>query len=733
MADIEAMFHQVLVTPEHRDALRFLWWNNEHMSGPPATYRMKVHLFGGVWSPSCAAFALQRTFQDHGKYLHEEIQKASRNFYVDDLLHSVESPGKATIVIHRLRKLLNKGGFRLTKWSCNQKRVLKEVPQSEQAMGVKEILLGDKLPTERALGILWDLEEDELAVQVQIPKKPETKRGLLSMISSIYDPLGFLAPSVIRAKMIFQEECRRRTGWDEKLADKTMTAWRRWLTDLPYLTRIRVPRCYRHESTGSTTDVQLHHFSDASQHAYGVVSYLRMTNAEGAHQISLCVVRPSWPSETTDHTRLELCAAVLATRADKQIRKELDQRIDRTTFWTDSTAVLQYIRNTERRFHVFVANRISAIHEESNPEQWRHVTSSINPADDASRGLNGMELSRSSRWIRGPAFLSLDEDQWPRNDLEVPNLTDEDPEVKKETTVLATNVSQGQDILEKLWNRYSSWYRLLKGVAWIRRFLQWLVGKKDGSCHQGNRLLAREVEEARLAVLKCLQGKHFSQEIKTLKGTQCVKHGEMSRLEPHLGMDGLIRVGGRLTRAALQTDQRTPILLPREDRLTELIVQEIHATKTGHSGREYTLAALRENYWIPKCRRLLDRVLRSCVTCRRTNWTHTRQKEADLPEDRLLSGDRPFTYTGVDCFGPILVKQGRGPLRTRCDWHPGDIVLITDQPLPRSQWMLGRILEVIPSEDGFVRQVKVKTENSVLTRPVSKLCQLEGVHRNNAP
>ncbi|XP_045118426.1 uncharacterized protein LOC123508647 [Portunus trituberculatus] len=256
-------------------------------------------------------------------------------------------------------------------------------------MGVKEILLGDKLPTERALGILWDLEEDELAVQVQIPKKPETRRSLLSMISSIYDPLGFLAPSVIRAKMIFQEECRRRTGWDEKLADKTMTAWRRWLTDLPYLTRIRVPRCYRHESTGSTTDVQLHHFSDASQHAYGVVSYLRMTNAEGAHQISfVCGKAKLAPLKQQTIPRLELCAAVLATRADKQIRKELDQRINRTTFWTDSTAVLQYIRNTERRFHVFVANRISAIHEESNPEQWRHVSSSINPADDASRGLN---------------------------------------------------------------------------------------------------------------------------------------------------------------------------------------------------------------------------------------------------------------------------------------------------------------------------------------------------------
>ncbi|MPC56153.1 hypothetical protein E2C01_050106 [Portunus trituberculatus] len=73
---------------------------------------------------------------------------ASRNIYIDDPLHSVESPGKATIVIHRLRKLLQKGGSRLTKLSCNQKRVLREVPKSEKAMGVKEILLGDKLPME---------------------------------------------------------------------------------------------------------------------------------------------------------------------------------------------------------------------------------------------------------------------------------------------------------------------------------------------------------------------------------------------------------------------------------------------------------------------------------------------------------------------------------------------------------------------------------------------------------
>ena len=398
MADIKSMFHQVLVTPEHRDALRFLWWTNEQMSGAPEIYRMKVHLFGGVWSPSCAAYALQRTFQDHGGQLHEDIRKTNRNFYVDDLLLSVESPSKATIVIHRLRQLLQKGGLRLTKWICIHKEVLRSVPESEKAVGVKRVLLADTLPTERALGILWDLEEDELAVQVQVPKKPETNRGLLNMISSIYDPLGFLAPSVIRAKLIFQEECKRKMGWDEDLADNTKWAWRKWLTELPHLAHLRAPRCYRHDAIGATKDLQLHHFSDASQDAYGVVSYLRMTDTAGSHHVSfVCGKAKLAPLKRLTIPRLELCAAVLAARADRYLRRELEHQIDKSIFWTDSTAVLQYIHNTEKRFQTFVANRVTAIHEDSKPEQWRHVNSALNPADDASRGLNGAELKSSCR------------------------------------------------------------------------------------------------------------------------------------------------------------------------------------------------------------------------------------------------------------------------------------------------------------------------------------------------
>ncbi|XP_042238891.1 uncharacterized protein LOC121877279 [Homarus americanus] len=167
---------------------------------------MKVHLFGEAWSPSCAGYALRRTFQDHGQRLHEEIEKACRNFYVDDLLLSLASPGKEAAVTHQLRQLMKKGRFTLTKWICNHKGVLRAVQQTESATEVKGVLFKeDRPPAERALGIMWDLENDELAVRIQSQTKLQKNRGQLSMASSIYDPLEIIAPSTIRAKIIFQD------------------------------------------------------------------------------------------------------------------------------------------------------------------------------------------------------------------------------------------------------------------------------------------------------------------------------------------------------------------------------------------------------------------------------------------------------------------------------------------------------------------------------------------------
>ncbi|XP_042239175.1 uncharacterized protein LOC121877477 [Homarus americanus] len=135
-----------------------------------------------------------------------------------------------------------------------------------------------------------------------------------------------------------------------------------------------------------------------------------------------------------------------------------------------------------------------------------------------------------------------------------------------------------------------------------------------------------------------------------LQHRQLPRQSRLYQRELYLGQDGLLRVGGRLQDAKERTG---PILLPRDHPVTKLIVQEAQVVGAGHSGREHTLSILRCEFWIARCRPLLDKIIKECVTCRRNNWKPTKQREAMLP------GERPFTYTGTDCFGPFTVRQGR--------------------------------------------------------------------------
>ena len=168
------------------------------------------------------------------------------------------------------------------------------------------------------------------------------------MVSSIYDPLGIIAPKTIHAKMIFQDECKRRVGWDEQMEERNKGAWQQWLNDLPYLSQLSLPRCYRPKEFGPLETVQLHHFSDASERAYGCVAYLRLTGQDGTHHVSFVCGRARLaPLKWLTIPRLELCAAVLAANADKQLRSELQWSINKSVFWTNCTVVLHYINNAE--------------------------------------------------------------------------------------------------------------------------------------------------------------------------------------------------------------------------------------------------------------------------------------------------------------------------------------------------------------------------------------------------
>ena len=131
---------------------------------------------------------------------------------------------------------------------------------------------------ERALGIQWCVSSDEFQFCISIPAKPKTRRGILSTVASIYDPMGYIAPFTLVGKQILQEMCRENMAWDEPLSEHLGLRWDRWLLDLPKLADIKIQRHVEPKDFGTIVSRELHHFSDASFSGYGQCSYLRLVN-----------------------------------------------------------------------------------------------------------------------------------------------------------------------------------------------------------------------------------------------------------------------------------------------------------------------------------------------------------------------------------------------------------------------------------------------------------------------
>ena len=574
MADIQEMFHQVHVTTEDRDVLRFLWWDQDDSSKEPLVYRMTVHLFGGVWSPSCSSYALRRTALDHQQdYSVDVINTIQNNFYVDDCLKSVASDDRAVQLVQELCELLAKGGFRLTKWVSTSREVLKSIPESEQAKDVKCLDLDrENLPIERALGVLWDVQSDTFKFRINMKEKPPTPRGLLSMVSSIYDPLGFVGPYVLLAKMLFQELCRRKVGWDDRMSQDVLDQWLRWLQDLPLLEQFSLPRCVRPPDFGTVVLCQLHHFSDASEKGYGAVTYLRMVDDLGGVYCCLLMSKSKLtPLKIKTIPRLELAAAVVSVKLEKLMRQQLEIPVHESLFWTDSMIVLNYIMNQDKRFHTFVANRVAAIQEVSQPSQWHHVDTSSNPADDVSRGMAAQDLVHSERWVKGPEFLWKAQDSWPQQPECFGKLADNDCEVKHASQVYATQTKDmsEENMVDQLFKYYSSWYKLKRAVAWLLRIKQLLhsrvpLTRSKTFLNASDPLTVTEIKQAEIAIVIYIQKDSFSEAIK--------KGSSVRKLFPTVSDCGVLCVRGRLGNTDLDTRTKHPWLLPSAHPVVDLII-----------------------------------------------------------------------------------------------------------------------------------------------------------------
>ena len=342
---------------------------------------------------------------------------------MDDGLASTSSVEQAIDLVSYNKALCAKAGIRLHKFAPES------IAPDDRAEGMQslDIFRGDT-SIERALGLEWNIKLDCFQFFIVMKDRPLTRRGLLSAVTSQFDPLGLLSPVILTEKQILQDIYRLQLDWDEQLPPAVVVRWEEWRSDLHNLESLTVPRCYKPKDFGEVKEVQLHHFSDASQIGYGQCSYVRMVDDRNQVHCSLVKVNARVaPVRPVTIPRLELTAAVLSVRIAKYVKRQLNYEDITEVFWTDSDVVLGYISNDARRFHVYVANRVAQIREYAEPSQWHHVDTAVNPADLASRGISASQLSKRPHWLAGPEFL------W-KADLptDSPSVTinENDPEVK---------------------------------------------------------------------------------------------------------------------------------------------------------------------------------------------------------------------------------------------------------------------------------------------------------------
>ncbi|XP_011868252.1 PREDICTED: uncharacterized protein LOC105562212, partial [Vollenhovia emeryi] len=454
-----------------------------------------------------------------------------------------------------------------------------------------------------------------------------TKRSILSQVAQIFDPLGLLGPVIVTAKGIIQQLWKMQISWDESLPMDLQTKWSRYILDLQGLKKLNIPR----KIIGGSQDArkEIHGFCDASEHAYGACVYMRSIKSDGTPEVHLiCSKSRVAPIKVLSIPRLELCGAQLLTQLMGKVAEALEVNIDSKYYWTDSLIVLHWLQASNKKLPVFVAHRVGDIQEATSIEDWRH------------------ELISSHLWWEGPRWLHCK--KLPENQRRVAEYDEGQLEEHDKSGIVA--VASYSEI--NPFDKFSIFSRLIPVAATCLRFAS--------NCRRQKRHGPLSVEELQAATKRLIRREQeiaFSKDIKDLRSKgSASSRSNLRQLNPFIDEENLIRVGGRLQHASLQTDVKHPYLLHQRSSFTRLIIEHEHR-KLMHAGADATLAAGRLRYWPLKARGTIRKLLQGCIKCFKSRPRFLEQVMGNLPIHRVTPS-RPFSCTGVDFCGPIYVREG---------------------------------------------------------------------------
>lgn len=653
--DIREMFHQVRINEEDQHCQRFFWPNED---GSMDVYVLTVMSFGAKCSPSVAQFVKNQNAERFRDRFPVAVDIIQRSHYVDDMLTSMDTEDEAIELTKQVKMIHEAGGFEIRGWASNSTKVLAAF--GIESVSEKSLDITSAVANEKVLGMWWSTKGDYFTYKVFTERNKEiltegrrpTKCEVLRILMSIYDPLGLIACFLMLLKIVLQDVWRSGVDWKDEICDAEYSRWQQWLDFLPQLESLQIPRCYQVSWANSDgTIIQLHTFVDASECGYSAVSYFRFVNGDQIHCALVGVKCRVSPLKFISIPRLELQGGLTGGRFAASIQEGHTYDISKRFFHTDARDVLCWLSNRDhRRYSQFVAFRVSELLEITDINEWNLVTSKLNIADEVTKWKREPNLKRV---INGSGFMWTPEETWRKQ----PAVGETLEELR--VHVLSHHQPDDPAIRPEL---FSSWNHLLRTTAYVLRFAKLLRGMQLKTIP----LLARELRAAASHLYRQAQEDAYYEERISLScpddltGKRTLsKTNALFKLEPYLDDDGVMRMRGRIGACEyLDESAKHPIILPREHPVTSLVILQVHEAYH-HQSHQTIINEVRRKFYIPRLRAAYAKVRRDCQECKNQAAMPRPPAMADLPRLRLAAFVRPFSYVGIDYFGPMQVVVGR--------------------------------------------------------------------------
>ncbi|XP_045023195.1 uncharacterized protein LOC123467282 [Daphnia magna] len=665
IADIEKAFLNIALQPEDAEAVRFLWPRKpEEPNSDFIAYKWKRVPFGLSSSPFLLRVTINKHLLSVKSRFSTTVEQIEEQLYVDDYLGGADNVPTAITTVEETVTLFSEAQLNMRSWATNNKQLhdfLTEKEMSNQIVGILSPTIDGQ---QKALGLRWDTSSDSFKFDptsimegaVQIGEKI-TKRKILSISARIFDPIGFLAPTVLLLKIIYQKLWEGDIDWDDDATPEVKNTWSSIMKGLKDLHHLEIPRWIGYSKT-SIVSAEIHVFGDASEAAYGAVAYARLRLENGIPYTILLASktrvaplpkkkeRKSEPPFTPSHGK-RLTGQTPSSHLDgyEEILIVGDHSCE--TRWKPS-----------ENFPTRIGGDIAP--------DWRIQPISLRG------GAPAHALVELKLWWHGPAWLTEGESEWPNSPENHSTETQEkieEEETKKTATVSFAAVETAQPI-EWYLDKTSTWTKLLFRTAWVLRALNRMkkrtrdpglelkevitVAEKEITI---DKIVTEELNEAELAICRQLQIERYPKAFRTLQlGLQIHPKEKIASLRPVLdNRDRLIRVTGRVGLALRDRDIQPPILLPANHPVVKMLITNKHVFNS-HTGVKTTLSELKEKYWIVKGRQQVRNVWFACVKCQKLTSPPFRQIAAPLPANRLRDA-RAFEITETDFAGPLYYKN----------------------------------------------------------------------------